>query len=176
MLSSITPQNDFLNPGASSPELSFPERASSGLPAWDKVNFQTLSSFEVVTDQYQNWGLQFEGAIALTPSNPSFLSESGAVVLMPEAGRKMLKIHLRRPIRHLTIGVRGAGVVNFIALGENGHCLNRCSIEGPQDNLTDKNSPAYLPQRRFDLAAQRLSVLILESEAPFIVESVFFTF
>ncbi|MDJ0702216.1 MAG: hypothetical protein QNJ46_02955 [Leptolyngbyaceae cyanobacterium MO_188.B28] len=174
MLSSITPQNDFLNPGASSPERSFAERASSELPAWDKVNFQTLSSFEVVTDQYQNWGLQFEGAIALTPSNPSFLSESGAVVLMPEAGRKMIKIHLQRPLDHLTIAVRGAGVVNFIALGEEGQCLTRSSLEGPQANLTENKSCA-LPQRRFDLDAQGLSVLIMESESPFTVESVFFT-
>ena len=175
MLSSITPQNDFLNPGAASSEQPFSERMASDLPAWDKVNFQTLSSFEVVTDQYQNWGLLFEGAIALTPSNPSFLSESGNVVLMPEAGRKMLKIHLHRPIRHLTIGVRGAGVINFIALGENGHCLTRCSIEGSQNDLSGENAPNYLPQRRFDLAAHRLNVLILESDAPFIIESVFFT-
>ena len=89
MLSSITSQNNFLNPGAASPDLSFPEGAASDLPTWDKVNFQTLSSFERVSDQYQDWGLQFEGAIALTPSNPSFLSESDKVVLMPATERKM---------------------------------------------------------------------------------------
>ena len=175
MLSSITSQNNFLNSGVSSPNLSFTEGASSDLPAWDKVNFQYLSSFEVVTDQYQEWGLQFEGAIALTPSNPSFSSESGAVVLMPEAGRKMVKIHLHRAIHHLTIGVRGAGIVNFIALGENGHCLTRCSIDGPR-SLTGKHTPTHLPQQQFDIAAQRLTVLIVESDAPFIIESVSFNF
>ncbi|MCG8367095.1 MAG: hypothetical protein MJA27_27635 [Pseudanabaenales cyanobacterium] len=176
MLSSITSQNNFLNPGAASPDLSFPEGAASDLPTWDKVNFQTLSSFERVSDQYQDWGLQFEGAIALTPSNPSFLSESDKVVLMPATGRKMIKIHLRRSIHHITIGVRGVGIVNFMALGKNGHCLTRCSLDGQQSSLTDNNTPAHLPQKQFDLAAQQLAVLILKSDAPFIIESLFITF
>ena len=175
MLPSITSHNEFLNPGSSMPNFSFPEGASSALPAWDKVNFQTLSIFEVVADQYQDWGLKFEGAIALTPSNPSFSSEADKVVLMPTAGRKMVKVHLQQATRHIKISVRGAGIVNCAGLGSNGHCITRLSTDEPPSNLTADNAPALLPQQQFDLATQQLTALILESDSPFIIESICLT-
>lgn len=175
MLPSITPQNDFLHPGSSTPELSFPEGAASSLPAWDRVNFQDLTHFEMVVDQYQDRGLTFEGAIALIPSNPSFMSATGTVVLMPAAGRKMIKVYLQQPICHITIGVRGAGIVNCVALDVNGHCITRCSTDGPKANPTDHKAPTLFPQQEFNLTAQQLAVLILESDTPFIIENIFFT-
>lgn len=131
--------------------------------------FQRLMPYELVKDQYQEWGITFEGAIALPPSNPSFYNRTSEIVLMPLSGRRSITLTLKNPPPRITVQVRGYRDIQLSALDHSGHCITHCKTfrfryaehhKAPLEELTVENRHTH--------------GLILESSAPFVLESVCF--
>lgn len=60
-----------------------------------RLDMQDLQQFEILEHQYEKWGVSFQNAIALQPSNPAFPTRAGKMVVMgaPRAGWIEAKFH-----------------------------------------------------------------------------------
>lgn len=135
-------------------------------PAKVTLPFQWLQPFAQVDDQLSVWGVHFEGAIAINPSNPHFYSHRPRRVIMPMGNRRSLTIHLQKPFEELTLQVRGYRDISVTALDQEGHCISHCKTF--RHRLIEQEK-APVEQLTIDLAGSQK--LILESSGPFILES-----
>ncbi len=137
------------------------------------LDFEDLQPFEQVKDQYGDLGIQFEGAIALQPSNPAFLPCSGSLVLMPTARRSGILIHCHGAIRYIGAAVRCYHSVVLTALDEMGNIQSQTST-APMSFMSDVHLPeAPLPRQRLELRGSYNRVLF-HSSAPFTLDDLFF--
>ena len=76
--------------------------ATSGLctvtPTCVQLDWEDLPCFEVVSHQFQQWGVIFTNAIALHPSNPAFPCRSGATVIMGVPKSGWIEARFLRPV------------------------------------------------------------------------------
>ncbi|HEY9764321.1 MAG TPA: hypothetical protein V6D07_17470 [Trichocoleus sp.] len=128
--------------------------------------FHKLSPFETVRDQYADWGVQFEGAIALFPSNPSFYSRVPRLVLMPTTERRSITLTLKKPLSRIVFCVRGYYDIRLSALDSTGHCITHCKTFRYRYGERHK-----APLEQLTVDGRNIASLILESSAPFILES-----
>ncbi|OKH40257.1 hypothetical protein NIES2101_35180 [Calothrix sp. HK-06] len=61
------------------------------------LNLETLKCFEVVENQYEEFGVIFNNCIAIQPSNPAFPTEN-AIVLMGAPKGGFLEVAFTRPV------------------------------------------------------------------------------
>lgn len=159
---------------------SFPARAAAGdcltspkvaaLQVPDRsLPLQSLKPFELVKEQFVPWGIEFEDAIALYPSNPAFIEEKTRLVLMPVASSSAIKIKLRQPYCSVTMRLRGYHDIRLATLNRDGHCTlcgkTFCSRYSPVDKA---------PLEVFCLDLRRVQTIVLKSSAPFILEAITF--
>ncbi|HEY9737587.1 MAG TPA: hypothetical protein V6D06_14935 [Trichocoleus sp.] len=128
--------------------------------------FHRLIPFEAVKEQYADWGIVFKGAIALTPSNPSFYSRGPRVVLMPVSHRHAITITLNQPLPRITLQVRGYQDIRLSALDRNGHCVTHCKTFRYRHAEHHK-----APLEELTIEGRRTYELVLESSGPFVLES-----
>jgi hypothetical protein len=99
-------------------------RRSSKLMA---LSFDKLNLFEPVMGQYKHLGVEFQGAIALKPSNPEFFPQSGNVVIMPQGNKMLIAAHFRNPVASICALVCGSGSIVLTTYDCNGNLLDRTS-------------------------------------------------
>lgn len=63
------------------------------------LNLEDLKCFEVVDDQFHDYGITLKNAIALQPSNPAYPPHSGSIVLMGAPKSGWLEATFSEPIR-----------------------------------------------------------------------------
>lgn len=83
------------------------------------IDFSDLQPFERVRSQYQAWGIEFEGAIALQPSNSAFNLPEASVGLIPCSDRRPIKLYLQRPYQEIGACLIGAKQITVKAFGAN---------------------------------------------------------
>jgi hypothetical protein len=138
-----------------------------------RLNFQTLSAFERVTEQYSHLGVRFSNAIAIEPSNPAFLSKTGCFVLMPLGQETILNASFDSPRSWVGAYVCGAGSVILTAFDQKGKILAQ---------VTTAASPSVAPsQGRGSCMGQHLELnrcgiakVMLHSSEPFILQDFYF--
>lgn len=128
--------------------------------------FNQLQAFERVDRQFSAWGIYFEDAIAIQPTNPRFIPAQQGLVLMPTASKNALKIKLLRPPRSMVLQVRGYQDIHLTALNGEGHCT-LCG----RTCCHRSSEKAKAPRETVTLDLQRAQVLVLKSYAPFVLES-----
>jgi len=89
--------------------------------------FDRLNLFEPVMGQYHDLGVEFQGAIALKPSNPEFFSKSDSLVLMPQGNKMLITTSFKRPVASVRALVCGSGSVVLTTYDVNGNILDRTS-------------------------------------------------
>lgn len=85
----------------------YPQRENSEIKPKFIVNTSTpirlaleaLNCFEVVENQFQHWGITFENAIALQPSNPAFVLKPATTVIMAAPKGGVLEINFKYPVQ-----------------------------------------------------------------------------
>lgn len=123
-----------------------PERSGSGLevrssatvPASVRLALEDLKCFEVVQDQFAHWGVTFANTVAIQPSNPAFLTGSGATVLMGAPKSGLIEVSFKYPVRS----------VSGLVTSSRRTVLSACDIDGnpivqdemPAPNLVGSNS------------------------------------
>ncbi|GAB4373539.1 MAG: hypothetical protein Kow00121_16930 [Elainellaceae cyanobacterium] len=64
-----------------------------------RLDWEDLQCFEVVRYQFEQWGVRFENAIALSPSNSAYPAYSGMMVVMGAPKNGWVEAHFSRPVR-----------------------------------------------------------------------------
>ncbi|MBD1937453.1 hypothetical protein [Microcoleus sp. FACHB-68] len=139
-----------------------------------QLDFENITAFEGLSDQYSCLGVWFSGAIALQPSNPAFAAHSGSQVLMPVAS--LTGITVRFPC---TINTAGAFVMGSKPVVVTAFDANNDPIEKISTAVTYSISPSAeqliaLPYNRLEVKGSNIVKLVFFSAAPFILDDLFF--
>lgn len=135
------------------------------------LNFQRLAAFETVTQQFDRQGLEFIGAIALAPSNPRFIEQSGQKVLMP-AQPHQLELQLSPSVQQIGITGRSTQPIllevidatNAVTTVQNGVIS---PLAKPSQHDTGR-----LPAQILKLETPAGGRLRLSAKAPFVISTV----
>jgi hypothetical protein len=138
------------------------------------LSFEMLNPFEAVRDQFRDYGVQFEQAIALAPTNPAFAQHSNALALMPTAGHSSLKLHFKHSIERVSASVIGVRHISLVALDENNEVVARQSVYVGRSLCHHEDLVEPLPCLTLDVTGDRIRQVVLLSDAPFVVNDLSF--
>ncbi|MBW4519493.1 MAG: hypothetical protein KME16_07300 [Scytolyngbya sp. HA4215-MV1] len=139
-----------------------------------QLNFQNLSAFERITDQYANQGIKFDGAIALEPSNPLFQTGIGKLVLMPISNQACFSAQFNGDLRQVDVFVSSARPVCLTAYDAEGNLIDQISSDWQQIFSEEGEMRNPLPIQKLELRTANIAKIVLQSYAPFIVTGVDF--
>jgi hypothetical protein len=152
------------------------ETLPNSLQAQLGLDFQTLQPLEVVDQQFKPQGLVFAEAIALIPSNPRFIAQSGQIVLMPSSNQPLLTIELDTFITRLSLCGRSTQPITLQARDAAGqgvalHTGVMCPLltEGQPDSQLEIR---LLPRQVFKFDTATATHLTVMARAPFIIEGI----
>jgi hypothetical protein len=103
------------------------------------LNLEDLKCFEVVDRQFHHYGLTFENAIALQPSNPAYPPRTGTSVLMGAPKSGWLEIAFSQPICQFCCYVTSSQRMLLSAYDHQNRLLARRSLSKP--NLAGSDAP-----------------------------------
>ncbi|MFB2838978.1 hypothetical protein [Floridanema evergladense] len=92
-----------------------------------ELSFDHLKLFEPVMAQYKDLGLEFQGAIALKPSNPEFFTQSSSIVLMPQGNKMLITTNFKNPVALVRAQVCGSDLIVLTTYDARGNLLDRVS-------------------------------------------------
>ncbi len=118
--------------------LATPDRSGGGLesrtpavpPRFVRLALQELKCFEVVEHQFRYWGLTFTNAVAIQPSNPAFLTDSGTTILMGAPKSGLIELSFKYPVRF----------VSGLVTSSRRTVLSACDADGTQ--IAQEEMPA----------------------------------
>lgn len=67
-----------------------------------RLDLEDLPSFTIVDRQYAPWGVLFENAIAICPSNPAYPPRSGMIVLLGAPQSGWLEATFLQPVQYVS--------------------------------------------------------------------------
>ncbi len=136
------------------------------------INFSDLQPFERVQSQYQAWGIEFDGAIALQPSNSAFQLSQASVGLMPSCDRIPLRIYLQQPHHWMSACLIGAKRITVRAFDASQRLIHEQSF-GQSHYLQHRiaASSAVVISHMMQLQASTIARIEISSDAPFILEN-----
>jgi hypothetical protein len=138
-----------------------------------ELNFEDLSAFEQVRDQYSELGIKFAGAIALQPSNPAFLPRSGSVVLMPMTNGLSLDVYFYRATQTVGAFVTGTKQVRLTAFDADGKVIAQSDTGARQYVQEQRQTVDPLPQHKLELTAVGITRVKFASDTPFTLDDFF---
>lgn len=145
------------------------------VPGLTKVDFQMLSAFDRVRDQYDYLGVRFEGAIALEPSNPLFQPIPRVLVLMPLTNPAGITAYFRQPANRVSVRVCIVRPIVLSAYDRDGHLIEQVSAEWePIDSLEDQDGNP-LPEQIVELQAPNIAKVVVQSYSPFVLSQFSFS-
>jgi hypothetical protein len=95
-------------------------RSRVSVPAIVRLALEDLKCFEVVEHQFAHWGVTFNNAVAIQPSNPAFITDSGATVLMGAPKSGLIEVSFKYPVRS----------VSGLVTSSRRTVLSACDIDG----------------------------------------------
>lgn len=123
------------------------------LPAYMRLNLEELNCFEVVERQFEKWGVLFENAIALSPSNPAFPTHSGRIVLMGAPKCGLIEVSFLEPVSFVTALVTSSRRTVLSAYDRDGNQIAHTEMVGP--NLAGSQS-AHSPNAELSVSASQI--------------------
>ncbi|MBO9999380.1 MAG: hypothetical protein J7641_10310 [Cyanobacteria bacterium SID2] len=103
-----------------------------------RLDFEDLERFEVVRDQFLRWGIEFDNAIAVCPSNPAYPTHSGEILLMGAPQGGFLEMKFTRAVEFVSAFVTSCRIVAMSAYNDLGQTLTRAEL--PSANLAGSDS------------------------------------
>lgn len=132
------------------------------------LNFSSLQAFEPVDEQFQEIGVQVEGAVALLPSNHAFGLEN-ALVLTPTAGRSNIVIHFSPPRQAVDAQITGARQIKTCFLDSDNQVLCQKTVGTPQYLQQTPEPAEAFPQHQVQFCAESIAKVVIDSDAPFVI-------
>jgi hypothetical protein len=138
-----------------------------------RLNFQALTAFEPVTEQYCHLGVRFSDAIALEPSNPAFLPKTGCFVLMPLGQEMILTASFDSPTSWVGGEVCGAGSVILTAFDQTGKILAQVTTKASPGVAANQGKGSCFWQQ-LELNRSGIAKVMFHSSEPFIIKDFYF--
>ena len=130
-------------------------------------DFQALAPLEMVTNQFA--GVSFGCAIALIPSNPRFVAQSGQRVIMPTGSNNHLSIALDNTVDSFCLWGRCTRPMMLKVLESSGKVLQIHSDKGFR--WPDSSKTALLPLQILKLEnMSQIAMIELFADAPYTIE------
>ncbi|MGB6166364.1 MAG: hypothetical protein WBF52_02150 [Geitlerinemataceae cyanobacterium] len=111
-------------------------------PSYVRFHFEGLNRFEVVEQQFCHWGVTFNNAIAIQPSNPYFPPHSGEMVLMGAPKNGLIEITFEQPVRFLAGFVTSSRGTVLSAYDRQGTLLDRAELANANLDNDGSSIPA----------------------------------
>ncbi|TAF06962.1 MAG: hypothetical protein EAZ77_11305 [Nostocales cyanobacterium] len=108
------------------------------VPRCIRLNFDDLKSFEILHNQFKNWGLIFDNSLVIQPSNPAFPSRSGLKVLMGSPKNGFLEVNFLRPVNFVSGLVTSSQRLVLSAYNQNDELVNESVL--PTANVVGSGS------------------------------------
>lgn len=140
-----------------------------------RLDFEDLTAFEAVTEQYNHFGLHIKGAIAIDPSNPAFTPKSGSVVLMPSSHEMIVTASFDHPIAWMSVFVCSAGCVGLTAFDAEGNIVAHLNTAVSSSNVPANKYPATWHGQQLELNRHGIARVIFHSSEPFILDDFLFS-
>lgn len=102
------------------------------------LDLESLQGFEVVSDQFQQWGIQFRNAIALQPSNPAYPPKSGSMVLIAGPKRGWMEVIFNHPICAVSCYVTSSRRITLSGFNREDQLVAQTEL--PEANLANSNA------------------------------------
>lgn len=107
------------------------------VPTCIYLNLEDLRCFEVVEQQYEQWGVVFNNCIAIQPSNSAFPTHSGLVVLMGAPKGGFLEATFIRPVHFVSAFVTSSQRLVLSAYNRERQLLTQTVLPGANLANTD---------------------------------------
>lgn len=136
-----------------------------------RLDFENLKAFEEVRDRYRHLGVMFANAIALKPSNPAFIPQSGTFVLMPVGSQMAIDAYFEEPVSLVGTLVYSSTSVILKAYDRHGNYLGQSNTANSplMPNFELRACPIPL-----ELNLSGIAKVELQSCTPFTVAGFFF--
>lgn len=119
------------------------------------LNLEDLKCFEVVDRQFHHYGITFENAIALQPSNPAYPPpQAGTTVLMGAPKSGWLEVAFLQPVHQFCCHVTSSQRMLLSAYDHQNKLLIRSSLS--KANLAGSDSPIP-PNASFKIEVPNIS-------------------
>lgn len=128
---------------------------------------ERLSPYEKVTDQFQDYGLLLQNAVAIHPSNPSFIYQPDQLYLLPLGNQCQLRLLFQRRFTRITLILQGYRDLRVEALDQAGH-----SLKAAVQPLQRQAHPHQAPAHQVRLQNPRARQLIISSGSAFLVSCI----
>lgn len=136
------------------------------------LDFEDLSAFERVMEQYRHFGVRFGNAIALEPSNPMFTTQSGSSVLMPMENQNSLCAYFDKPTCLVGAFVCGTRIISLKAFDRDGNLLGQTSTLAHPTNSSNERGESLVTQ--LQLNKRGIARVEFHSWMPFTLDNFFF--
>lgn len=123
-----------------------------------RLDLEDLPCFTVVDRQYEAWGVLFNNAIAIRPSNPVYPPYSGLMVLLGAPNSGWLEATFVHPVHYVSSFITSSRSTVMSAFNRQSQLLAR--IESPSANLKNSSCSANL---RLSLTATNIYRITLQS-------------
>lgn len=133
------------------------------------LDFNELQPFTIVKNQYQPWGMEFDGTIALQPSNPVFADPNQPLGLMPALDGAPLVIHFHQPRQVVSARLTGTQQIT-VRVFDAANCLVSESRIGQFCYLQSHAADAPA-NHEMQLQAAEIARVEIASEAPFLLRN-----
>jgi hypothetical protein len=126
-----------------------------------------LAALEPVSQQFLDYGLTIQGAIALVPSNPYFVDHKPHISLMASGHAPLVRLTLHRAFQAMTLKLRGYHDFHLDSFDHQGYRLGSTIIQRSRYSIQDK-----APVETIVLAAPGVHTIVLSSMAVFLIDSI----
>lgn len=137
------------------------------------LDFSELPEFVAVDDQYQPLGIEFEGAIAIQPSNTAFGASPQDKVLIPGADRSSIAVKFLSMTQIVGAWVTATQQIKLTLFDQQNHLIAEQQAGSPHYVQSSLASPVSFAQHQLEIFAEDVARAEFSSEAPFVLHSFF---
>lgn len=169
----ISPQIMFPSPDSQHEECVYQPFSPSPVSDRIHLNFAELDAFALVSECYQQWGIRFEGAVALQPSNPAFGVEPDTTVLTPEAGRSSIAVYFHQLQKTVGALVTATRQIKLTVFNRDDQPIAEQYVGSAHYLQPLFHNEGRFPQYQMELIADGVARVEFSSDAPFILHDFF---
>lgn len=133
-----------------------------------QLDFAEVRPFETVRMQYQEWGIEFDGAIALQPSNPAFTKPNQLVGLAPLVDRLPLTIYFDQPRQLVSAKLTAARQITVKVFDAANRLILKQHL-GQAQYLTAQTVLPIGTEYEMQLQADAIARIEIQSDVPFML-------
>ncbi|NJO39658.1 MAG: hypothetical protein HC769_19975 [Cyanobacteria bacterium CRU_2_1] len=137
------------------------------------LDFSDLTPYEIIRDQYQQWGIQFEGAIALYPTNPAFITSPNTLIVLPTSHQPVISVHFHHSKQIAGAVITAAHEVKLSVFNQDHQLLAEQKAGIPHYLQSYSGAIKPLPQHHLELIAEHIIKAEFSSHSPFILHNFF---